>query len=119
MIPTVALQNVFKYAGKKKKKMNQAEYLVDNFSKLGWIMLALFLDQYLLQEMYGHLHCSNQQRQFKNWSGKLALDFVTLLFVDTFDHIWSWTVKLLASSRVDGSDSRMHFVHGVNPLPET
>ena len=43
MIPTLPLQNVFKYAeeeGEKKKKMNQAEYLVDNFSKLGWIMLA-------------------------------------------------------------------------------
>ena len=38
MIPTLPLQNVFKYAeeeGEKKKKMNQAEYLVDNFSKLG------------------------------------------------------------------------------------
>lgn len=36
MIPTVPLQNVFKYAGgRKKEKMNQIEYLVDDLSKLG------------------------------------------------------------------------------------
>lgn len=44
---------------------------------------------------------------------------MTLLLVDTFDHIWSQTVKSLAYSRAYCSDSCKHFVQRVTPLPET